>query len=637
MSLFSQIYVGINLIILIILMIINFEPLWVLLLFNILTFLPSGNINDFLIGFSNSGILVLLFISPIIIPIVQSHQVNDCFHYLLSLGSKHHIVTLAKTTIPAFLISFWLPNTPIVIALVPFLDRWCQSQNLAVSKYLIPLSYATILGGVNTLIGTSTNLLSYGIVQKWNIQWNFFSMTPITLIPSIISLIVLIVLSDKLLPNNINNIIEPKESLFKCKITIPPKSCLIGKPLANWINGHVYHYELCNNIDQISVNQQILKADDQLIIYSPPNEIIKFLEEFKNSIQTHSLEHFDIKGLQNMLSKLTNQQIIYDKGIKPQFYKVVLSRTSPIVGCLLESNKFESLYHGSIIGISDLATKYITLVNDLENAQSNQTSIITDQSSLLIYATCHFLAKYANNPEFVSISRYRGVGLLNNNYDQPMLKFLKQWHIALILFVISIGISISEIIGLLPLVVIDILILAALNILDADTIINSCNWSVYLLLVLSTNIGQVIIKSQLDLRLANLISNLDQMPIFVIVLFIGFITILLTAFTSNAACVSILLPIVYRISQTMNISSSPLLLYVTALASIDFITPYGYQTNLIVQPIGKYKCIDYFKLGTILTIIYYIGLTIAVYITIPPHIIIISNTPTNSTNMLAPN
>ena len=95
---------------------------------------------------------------------------------------------------------------------------------------------------------------------------------------------------------------------------------------------------------------------------------------------------------------------------------------------------------------------------------------------------------------------------------------------------------------------------------------------------------------------------------------IGLYTIALTAFTSNSASVSIMLPITYQLCQKLKLSPSTPLLYVTVMASIDFLTPYGYQTNLIIQQIGGYKCIDYLKLGMIITIVYYFILTTITWI-----------------------
>ena len=134
------------------------------------------------------------------------------------------------------------------------------------------------------------------------------------------------------------------------------------------------------------------------------------------------------------------------------------------------------------------------------------------------------------------------------------------------------------------------------------------------MLILSSNIGYGLTQSKLDVQISNLFKDFHQFSTFVILLTVGFLTIVLTAFTSNSACVAIMLPITYQICLKLSLDPSPFLIYVTTLASVDFMTPFGYQTNLIIQPIGQYKCIDYLKLGSIITVFHYLILTSITYV-----------------------
>ena len=282
MDIYKLVYTGVNIIGLVGLMIANFSPVWVLLLVNVSLFLGQIVDFDYLIkSFANEGILTVLLIFPTILPFVRSVEVTNYIHTIMSFGSTHHLAIICKITIPVFIMSAFVPNTPIVVALYPFVDRWCKSQKIPSSKYLIPLSYATILGGTLTIIGTSTNLLSQGIVKKWGINWNISATTQYAILPAVISLGVLIALSDKLLPSNANLVDEPKETRYKCRVMIPTDSPLISKNCYDTLSSNIDRFELYRNHDRITLTREAtIEGGDIYIIYSPPTDIINFLEKF---------------------------------------------------------------------------------------------------------------------------------------------------------------------------------------------------------------------------------------------------------------------------------------------------------------------------------------------------------------------
>ena len=284
MDYYKVIYTGVNILVLVGLMMANFNSMWVLLLVNVSLFL--GQITDLehlLKSFSNDGILTVLLIFPSILPLVKSMEVSHYIHRLMSYGSKHYMVVMLKITVPVFILSAFVPNTPIVVALYSFIDKWCTLHDLYSSKYLIPLSYATILGGTNTLIGTSTNLLGKGIVRQWGYNWNIVSPTRQAILPSLVALVVLILLAYRLLPSNHSSDFQPKETVYRCRVVIHESSSLIGSRCFNLLMSHVHAFELYRNgvrIDDLTNGgfyDLTFSMGDAYYIYSPPDEIINFL------------------------------------------------------------------------------------------------------------------------------------------------------------------------------------------------------------------------------------------------------------------------------------------------------------------------------------------------------------------------
>ena len=530
-----EIYTTVIIVLTVLLMIANFKPIWVLLNSNLLLYFGRViNFKDLLIGFSNASILTVLFLYPVILPIVKSHLVSKYIHSLISFGSTSHLAVITKITTGVFIISSFIPNTPLVMGVYPFIDQWCQNNGYFSSKYLIPLSYASILGGVNTIIGTSTNLLSRGIVEQWSIKWGFFAPTALVVLPGVCSILLIIFLSNYLLPSNQMRISLSKETFYKCQITFPSNSTLIGQTYYQWLGGHIEYYRIYQNNIELPLpidRGQIIRESDHIVVCSPPCDLINLLEEYQGEIITRSLSHFNLKNLQNRLNiinlEANNRQL-------PMFYKVVPSDSCLAIGQQLSSNIFETNYNCLVVAISDNTTKInysysgeqplgetLELEDEIELNNNSQVfqnthpelglvepSIITNQSSLLVYATDQFLKKYANSNHFVSITRYRGNNLNTNEYDSPVkiwkwsIPFIRQWYLSVFLFSLSILISICIDIDILPLLVISLLILTSLEILDLETIIKFSNWEVYLMLILSSNIGIAITTSGLDLKIS---------------------------------------------------------------------------------------------------------------------------------------
>ena len=199
------------------------------------------------------------------------------------------------------------------------------------------------------------------------------------------------------------------------------------------------------------------------------------------------------------------------------------------------------------------------------------------------------------------------------------MRLIKQWHVSIVLFISLIIISISGIIDLLTLIIVCLFVLTCLRILDLSMIIDHCLWKVYLLLVLSHNIGVALSASGLDQDISSLFQDLsihltiNSGTSLLILIILGLITVTLTVFSGSATSVSVMLPIAYQIAKTLSLPISPSLLYITAISNVDLMTHFGYQTNLMIQSTGQYRCLDYLKLGSIITAIYLITLTLMTY------------------------
>jgi di/tricarboxylate transporter len=612
---FEVIYAGVSILLMLVLMVANFDTVGVLTLVNLILFFGGIiDLKETLVGFSNQGILSVIAFYPLLIPIINSIQVNEYTHRLFMCGSSKPWILMIKIIVPVFFLSFFINNTPIVFLYLSFIKKWCITTENYPSLFLIPLSYASILGGTNTLVGTSTNLLAKGLVADQGFDWNLFETGRLSLIPSTVALIATGVLAHFLLPKNTYQHQHSREMRFKCQVTVPLRSILVGMNARNWIGGHLEMVKIKRQVNWFAVNEDTrLEPSDELMLYCSPDELINFVQEYQSHISSQTMGgHFDKVHLIHKLAEIRGQEyetFISDMRGKDQFYKIIPSEDCPINETRIGNLEFEKRYLGIVFAVSNQDVKR----NPVDDVTSVNDTVITSQTCLLVYSTSDFIREHCNSDHFTSVTRYRGNNIKPNNYDKVFRLFgkyraplsIRNWHISLFLFLLVIGLSASNLVSIVVLASISILIQSILRIVDLRTVIDSINWSIYLILALSVPIGSAVVNSGIDRKISELFVLMDYHLLLVLAV-IGAVTLALTNLISNATTVTIMVPIAGEIAKSLKINGSLLMLFVTCLSSVALCTPYSYQTNLMVQREGSYRLLDYSKLGVAVSLIYYL-------------------------------
>lgn len=630
-EMYSLIFTGVNLVIMFMLMILQLDPVYVLLSINVsLYFGGILSIDNIIKGFSNQSILTVLVLFPIVQPIINSLTVNELIRRFLIFGNQNFRIILAKIMIPVFIISAFINNTPVTIIYLNFIQKWCQHNQDNSYQYLLPMAYSCIMGGTCTLIGTSTNLLANGIIGQWGLTFGFFDFAKITIIPSVISILILLLVTQYLLPNYVP--IAPKnptETLFRCQIRIPENSSLIGLNIHNWTSSYIEGIKKYLTDRWITVaDNMLVEPNDQLQLYGSIQDLINFVLEYHNKINFLSMSEINKEQLVARLAETINcspvdlaARMIGDT----QFYKVVPSVYCQANLYQIGDKVFEQTYLALVAGLSDSLSK----TNLINGTDCLDDVIINNGICLLLYGTTDFLEKYANSDHFVSITRYQSTKIKKNIFDNPFVltlsykplarfrfqicRHLQNWHISVLLFIIMIVLNIANLLPILVTAVASLLIQVGLGIIDTESIYQSLDWHIYFILALSYGIGSSVISSGLDVQIGNLISLVNYHPILILFT-IGFITLIITNLIHHSVSVSIMLPLAHQITLKNNYHPEALLLYVTCLASISFLTNFAYQVCTIIQKPGNYQLLDYMKSGLIPTISYYILLTMMVYL-----------------------
>ena len=470
-------------------------------------------------------------------------------------------------------LSAFLNNTPIVAFMIPYVKDWADRNNHPSSKFLIPLSFATITGGMVTVIGTSTNLILLGLINEYNQPGLLYSdFVYLGIIVTIFTWTYFYFFGYKLLPSNTSGIESVKSHI---KEYIVETIVFSGSPL---IGKSVTDAGLRNLKDLFLV--EIIRGD-RLISPVAPNEILKENDYLFFSGNTQSI--FKLINDDNGL-KIPKEDRMESRG-QFNFTEAVIPANSDLIGMRIKDSDFRKRYNASIIALHRNGRRVSGKVGEMTLSGGDFLLLLTGE-----------------NPR--STIQERNLFLISKSLKVAKSKPWWLNTIGLLSFVVLI-LGITGVVQLFTACLLILLTLVFGKVLNLTEIRRQLDLNLLLVLVCSLAIGVALVKSGAADSIANLILTYVQswgvIPV-IATLFIA--TTLLTALITNAAAVSIMFPIAMSLSQMTGVQATPFFIAIAFAASGDFITPIGYQTNLMVYGPGGYSFKDFFKVGFPLTLVY---------------------------------
>lgn len=577
--------------IIIMLMLLLFEVIradFVVFLFLVI-FLMTNMISteDALSGFSNEGLMTILLLF-IVASAIEKHGVIEGVIYKLLGDNTSPRMALLKLLPPVGVASGFLNNTPIVLALTPVIKDWALKRGFSPSKFLIPLSYITIIGGTLTLIGTSTNLIIHGLlISDGKEGYSFFQLAPVGIFILIVGLIYLVTIGYKLLPTHLGATekieSETKEFLAEAEI---------GED-----------FEYCNH-SVLDVTKHALKGIYIIEIIRekrplPEVNAYTYVQAGDRIIFSATLESIgdikDVKGLTLRTgSELTLDDLQTDDTV---LIEAVVSHSSILVGKTLKSSQFKTRYQAGVIAIHRNNKRINSKVGDI---------VLKPGDTLLLLA----------NESFLDVNRYSDDFYIVTNLTPPdkFIRNKRQGLGVLLLLGVMISFVVLGILSMLKAMLVMVVILSLLKLITPRDVVTSVQFDVILLIGSAFGVGKAITNSGLASFVAEHIVDFAK-PLGLIALLTALyiITNIFTELITNSAAAVIMYPIAIEVAEMMNVHYLGMVIAVTIAASSSFITPIGYQTNLIVYGPGGYKFTDYIKVGVPLSIITMIISVIAIY------------------------
>ncbi len=560
-----------------------------IVMFSVLLLLLIGKVvtlKEAFAGFSNEGLLTIALLFVVAGALENSGMINQITPAIF--GSKRTAVwrKLLRMSLPMAALSAFINNIPQVAIFIPVIKSWAERNNYAPSKFLIPLSFSVILGGICTLIGTSTNLIVHGLMLEAGMEGvGFFEIAKVGIPVTLAGIMFISFFGDYLLPNRKEPLVElgdqTREFVIELKVTAEYKN--IGKSIEDAGLRHLqglflFQIERPGEIIAPARPEEKIMLDDRLFFTGLPKTILELQKT--PGLQLLKDSQFDLKNYDSEQMKT---------------FECVVSSGSPLIGKTVRESNFRSAYAAVIIAIHRHGKRIANKIGDI---------ILRPGDTLLLLAEKNFYKKWYNSKDFYLVARA----------DTIPSKPPWRGYFSLVLFVAMIVLAALEILPLLTAAGLAAIVLLLTRTVGGREAQNLIDWRVLIMIAMSFGIAAGVEKSGLAAAIANELVKLGRnFDVFGVMASVFITTSLCTTFVTNNAAAVMLFPI--GISAAASIQADPRAFAITVMiaASSSFVNPISYQTNLMVYGPGGYKFIDFVKIGLPLQILYGVVAMILIY------------------------
>ena len=543
----------------------------------ILGILPS---KEFLNILSNPAPWTIICMFVLSGALVRTGILDKVGDFISSNTKKSPLFVIFLLIVITIILSAFINNTPVVLVLIPIVLKLANEMKISASKLLIPLSYLAIMGGMLTLVGTSTNLLIDGVAQSYDLEpFGMFEITPIAAVLAIIGVIYLFLFSSILLPErgSMSDILSGRDSMsFLTEVVIPRGSPLIDKistetNIFNRDGMRVINILRNDNSLGSNFSDEIsFKAGDRIVLRTQMDELISLKES--NDLR--------------MVDTLTSKQTITVETLVPP-------------GCRIVGRSLGSLRLRRRFGVYALAIhrRNRNLSKQLENV------VIKVGDTLLIEGAIEDIQKMATDVDLVILA-------------ESNVRAYRRKHAPLVLSAF-VGLILFSSLGLAPLFVLAItavVFVLCSRCIDIEEAYEFIDGKILVLIFSMLAIGRSLELNGLISGLTNVVDPyLNFLPLFVIIWFLYFLTSVLTETISNNAVAVVITPFAITLASSLGYDPRAFIMVIMIAASASFATPIGYQTNTMVYAAGGYKFTDFIKVGLPLNLIF--GIVTSIIIT----------------------
>jgi di/tricarboxylate transporter len=530
------------------------------------------NPGDVLAGFANQGVITIAVLFIVAAGLRDTGLLQLISHFLL--GNTRSIISAQNRIIwPTAAISAFMNNTPVVAIMMPAVDEWARRNDLSISRLLIPLSYASILGGACTLIGTSSNLIINGwlISELEHPGLGLFEISKVGIPIALFGLSFMLITGRWLLEDR-PPIIDTNDDARKytVEMMVEPNGALVGKTIGEaglrGLNG-LYLVEIDRKGEiLVAVSSEIILHDDDRLIFAGVIDSVIDLQKLRG-----------LRPATDQIFKLNEPRR------RRHMIEAVVSNRCPLVGKSIREGKFRTNYNAAVIAVARSGKRIDKKIGDI---------VLEIGDVLLLEARSNFLEQQRNRSDFYLVSKVDEASFFDHKQTVISISILT----AMVVLVAS---------GLLSIFT-GALIAAGLMIItgccSADSARRAIDLETILVIVAALALGRAMELSGLATLIGQgLFSLFGDNPHLMLSAIFAVTMLLGNLITAKAGAV-LMLPVVISISQAMGIDYLPLVIAVMLASATALATPVGYPTNVMVYGVGGYKFSDYLRMGIPLSI-----------------------------------
>ncbi len=528
-------------------------------------------------GFANPAPITIGALYVVAGAVTKTNALQPMVARMLDRGSRTR-VSLIRLLMPASAASAFLANTPIVAMLVPAVRGWTERHGRAASRFLIPLSYATILGGAITAIGTSTNLVLGGLLQSVGYdELEMFELARFGLPLAGAGLVLIVVAAPWLLPERRDPEAAGGGRSYLVSMSVVEQGAFDGQSVEA---GGLRHLQ---GVFLVEVERQgtviapvaptfVLRGGDRLTFAGRVDLVV------------------DLQAMSGLVSAEDAHLEAVDSD-DHTFFEAVVGAASPLSGRTLAEAGFRSRYQAAVVGIHRSGAPV--------EAKFGQVRLRIGDT-LLVLAADGFDERWRNHSDFLLVSRLGG--------SPP--RATRRAPVALLAVVALVVLPAVGVLSLLEAALIAAGAVVVGGVLTPREARVAVDFSVLITIGAAFGLGAALEEAGLAENLADgIVTGFDFLGAPGVVLGIVIATMLLTELITNVAAVALVFPVALEAAAQSGLDPRTLALGVAVAASASFLTPIGYQTNTMVYGPGRYRFTDYLRLGVPMSLLTLVLLT----------------------------
>lgn len=525
--------------------------------------------------FGNEGLLTVAVLFVVAAGLTETGGMSFVIDRLLGRPRSSRDAQL-RMMLPVAGFSAMLNNTPVVAMFIPVINDWCRKSGISPSKLMIPLSYAAVLGGTCTLIGTSTNLVVQGLMiqaQKTDPSMPVMQMLTITVVgvpAAIVGIAFILLVANRMLPDRKTarlKLADPRE--YTVEMLVERGSAIDGASIEHAglrrLPGMYLAAIERGEESRIAVGpDEILRGGDRLVFVGIVESVVDLQK---------------IRGL----SPATEQVFkLNDPRSNRCMVEAVVSNTCPIVGKSVREGEFRSRYDAVVIAVHRNGERVLQKIGDI---------VLRPGDTLLLETHPRFLRQHRNRRDFFLVSHVP---------DSTPRRHERAYIAIGIVLTMVLFMSLEPYtgIGVLNVALLAAALMGATRCVSAEQARRSIEWGTLVTIGAALGLGLVTQTTGLAGHVAQqLIGALQNFGPVGVLAGVYLVTLVFTEIVTNNAAAALMFPIAHAAAVTLDVNFMPFAVAVAMAASAGFATPLGYQTHLMVYGAGGYRFGDYVRIG----------------------------------------